>query len=103
MRIHPCDQAWFANSAGHFSLGEYAAAEKSARRGLEIDVEHHIPKLHYLLGLALLQKPDYQEAAQHMQAFLAQATKLDEKAEAQKQLDDIARLSASASPAPTDK
>jgi len=90
--------AWLANSAGHYYLQNFVAAEKSARRGLEIDTERRVPKLEYILGVVLLQKPDYQGAAQHMRAFLSQATAAADIAEAQKQLEQIARLSAAANP-----
>jgi tetratricopeptide (TPR) repeat protein len=86
---------WLSDSVGHYCLQNWAAAEKSARRGLEVDTDHHVPKLEYMLGLVLLQKPDYPEAIQHMQAFLSHATKPADIAEAQKQLEQMARLSAS--------
>jgi len=41
-------------------------------------------------------KPDYPEAAQHLHTFLSLANKRMDIEEAKKQLDDIARLSASA-------
>ena len=86
---------WFWNSLGHYYLREFAAAEKSAHRGLEIDSDHRFPSLEYLLGMVLVAKPDYPEAARHMRTFLSLATKPAEAAEAQKELDEIARLSAS--------
>lgn len=87
---------WLSNALGHYCLKNYAAAEKSARRGLQMDVEHHVPKLEYLLGITLIQKPDYTEAAQHLRTFLSLARKPTDIEEAKKQLDDIARLSATA-------
>jgi tetratricopeptide (TPR) repeat protein len=85
---------WLSNSVANYILQNFEAAEKSARRGLQVDTEHHVPKLEYLLGLVLLKKPDYPGAAQHLRAFLSLATQPAEVAEAQKQLDAIARLSA---------
>lgn len=86
---------WFWNGLAHYNLRHLAAAEKSARRGLETDNERRVPNLEYLLGMVLLVKTDYSEAAQHLRVFLSHATKPAEIAEAQKQLDEIARLSAS--------
>jgi tetratricopeptide (TPR) repeat protein len=86
--------AWLSNALGHYCLKNYAAAEKSARRGLQMDVEHHVPKLEYLLGITLIQKPDYAEAAQHLHNFLGLTNKPADIEEAKRQLDDIARLSA---------
>ena len=87
---------WLSNSLANYFLQNFAAAEKSARRGLQLDTEHRVPKLEYLLGMVLFKKPDYQGAAQHLRAFLSLTTKPAEVAEAQKQLDEIARLSAPA-------
>ena len=89
--------AWLANSVGNYSLQNWAAAEKSARRGIEVDPEHRVPKLEYVLAIILMQKPNYQEAAQHMHTFLNQVSKPEEIEEARKQLAEIARLSAAAS------
>jgi hypothetical protein len=47
--------------------------------------------------MALLKKPDYQEAAQHFRVFLSHATKPSEVAEAQKQLQEIARVTGKSS------
>ena len=89
-------EAWLSNALGNYCLQKFAAAEKSARRGLQVDTDHRVPKLEYLLGITLVEKPDYEEATQHLRAFLSLATKPADVAEAQKQLDEIARLSATA-------
>lgn len=85
---------WFANSLANYYLQNFAAAENSALRGLQVDTEHRVPKLEYALGIALLKKADYTGAAQHLRAFLSLATKPAEAAEAQKQLDEVNRLTA---------
>jgi tetratricopeptide (TPR) repeat protein len=85
---------WLSNSVANYYLRNLPAAEKSARRGLQVDTEHRVPRLEYALGIVLLKKPDYQEAAEHLRAFLGQTTKPAEVAEAKKQLDEIARLTA---------
>jgi hypothetical protein len=88
---------WLSNSIANYFLENFDDAEKSARRGLQVDTEHRVPRLEYALGMALLKKPDYQGAAQHLRAFLSHATKPAEVAEAQKELQEIARLSGNAS------
>ena len=92
-------EAWLANAIGHYFQSEFSAAEKSARRGLQLDQEHRLPRLEYMLAVALLKKPDYQEATQHLRAFLQVATQPSEIAEANKQLAAIARLEAATRPA----
>ena len=91
--------AWFQNSVGNYSLKNFEAAERSARRGLKIDPSHQTPKLEYVLGMILMQKASYKEAEDHMQQFLHLATQPADREEAQKQLAQIAKLSAAA-PAP---
>jgi tetratricopeptide (TPR) repeat protein len=87
---------WFTNSLANYYLRNFDEAEKSALRGLQVDTEHRVPKLEYALGIALLKKADYPGATQHLRAFLSLATKPAEVAEAQKQLDEVARLSVAA-------
>ena len=84
---------WLWNTLANYCLNNVAAAEVSARRGLQLDPEHRVPKLEYALGMVLLKKPDYQGAAEHLRVFLKLTTKPVEVAEAQKQLDEIARYS----------
>jgi tetratricopeptide (TPR) repeat protein len=91
--------AWLQNSVGNYSLRNFEAAEQSARRGLKIDPSHQIPRLEYMLGMILMQKASYKEAEDHMQQFLHLATQPADAEEAQKQLAQIAKLSA-AVPAP---
>ncbi len=90
-------EAWFANGAGHYYLKNLVEAEKSARRGLDVDGDHRVPRLEYLLGMVFVGKLDYPEATRHLQAFLRMSTKPADVAEAKKQLDEVARLSAAAS------
>jgi len=85
-------EVWLSNTVAKYYLGNFAEAEKSARQGLQVDPEHRVPKLEYVLGMVLVKKPDYPDAARHLQAFLSLTTQPAEVAEAQKQLAEIARL-----------
>jgi len=87
--------AWLRNALGNYYLRNFAAAEKSARQGMKVDDNHQVPKLEYLLGVILMQKHELQEAATHIQNYLTVATQPSDKEEAQKQLAEITRLSAS--------
>ena len=89
--------AWFRNALGNYYLQNFAAAEKSARQGMKIDEHHQLPKLEYLLGIILMQKHEYQEAATHMQNYLHVATQPSDVEDAQRQLAEINRVSASVS------
>jgi tetratricopeptide (TPR) repeat protein len=85
---------WLWNSWGNYYLQNLPAAEKSARRGLQADSEHRVPQLEHLLGIVLLKKGDYPEAAEHLRLFLTLAAQPAELAEARKQLEETARLAA---------
>ncbi len=89
-------EAWLSNSVANYFLQNLTAAEKSARRGLQLDPVHHVPKLEYVLAMVLMKKPDYPDAAQHLRTYLGLAIEPAEVAECQKQLAEIARLSATA-------
>jgi tetratricopeptide (TPR) repeat protein len=87
--------AWLFNSVGHYYLRQGDAAEKSARNGLKVDDDHRYPKLEYVLGILLMEKKSYSEAAQHMRAYLQASTQPADVAEAQKRLAEIEQFSAS--------
>ncbi len=96
--------AWLRNSLGNYYLQNLVEAEKSARQGMKVDDQHQVPKLEYLLGVILIQKRNYTEAASHIQNYLKVASQPADVDAGQKQLAEITRLSASASdPAAADK
>ncbi|MGC2183190.1 MAG: tetratricopeptide repeat protein, partial [Terriglobales bacterium] len=95
--------AWLRNSLGNYYLYNFPEAEKSARQGVKMDDQHQLPKLEYLLGVILLQERQYAEAAVHIQNYLKFATQPAEIEEAQKQLAEITRLSASAANPPSEE
>jgi tetratricopeptide (TPR) repeat protein len=88
--------AWLRNALGNYYIGNFAAAEKSARQGMKVDDSHQLPKLEYLLGTILIQEREYPEASTHIQNYIKVATQPSEIEEAQKQLAEVTRLSASA-------
>jgi lipoprotein NlpI len=95
--------AYFYNSVGNYSLGNFDAAEKSALQGIREDEAHQIPKLQYLLGMILLQKKDYQAASEHMQLYLGLASQPADVDLARKALAEIEKFSASAKPPAVDQ
>ncbi len=95
LRLNPISfpQDWFYNSAANYYLGHYDVAEKSARRGIQGDVDHHIPKLEYLLGVILAQKRDYQGAAEHMRNYVRLAPQAADVAQVNQQIANLDKLS----------
>jgi tetratricopeptide (TPR) repeat protein len=96
--LNPVDfpDAWLLNGVGHYYLKDLQAAEQSARKGLELDEAHRVPKIEYLLAMILVRERDYQQAAAHMQQYLHYVTKPADVDDAKKQLAEIARLSETA-------
>ena len=96
--------AWFLNGVGNLLLRNLSEAEKSARQGLKVDEERHVPKLEYLLGMVLMEKGDYTEAGAHFRQFLQTAKTTADADEAKRELAEVERLSTTASvPSQADK
>jgi tetratricopeptide (TPR) repeat protein len=87
---------WFRNAVANYRLGNLPDAENSARQGIKVDTIHQYPKMEYLLALLLMKKGAYQESYDHMRSYSRMVTNPSDVEEAQKQLAEIARLSASA-------
>ena len=83
---------WFFNSAANYNQQKYDLALKSALRGVETDVQHHIPRLQYLLGLTLAQKHDYKGAVEHLLNYLRTSPVGDDALVAQTQLKRLQEL-----------
>jgi tetratricopeptide (TPR) repeat protein len=91
--------AWFLNATGHYNLQNFDAAEHSAREGMKADSDHRIPRMEYLLGLALAKRNDFTQAAEHIRQFLRSSNNPAEIAEAQAQLAQIEQLMTTSTPA----
>ena len=91
--------AWFLNATSHYNLQNFDGAEHAAREGMKADSDHKIPRMQYLLGLALAKKNDFAEAAEQIRQFLHSSSNPAEMAEAQAQLSQIEQLMSTAAPA----
>jgi tetratricopeptide (TPR) repeat protein len=96
--------AYLANALANLQLKNFDACEKSARDGLKQDTAGKVPRLHYLLALALAQKSDFKGAAESMRAYLQAAPNAKDAETAKKQLAEIEKFAqASAAPKPPEK
>jgi tetratricopeptide (TPR) repeat protein len=84
-------QAWFVDAAANFNLKRWDMAEKSAREAMKVDPKHTNPRANLLLGLALLQKQQYKEAAGELRSYLQYQPDAKEKDTLQQQLTEIDR------------
>jgi len=105
LRLNPVNfpQYWFLNAAANFYLQNLEAAQKSAVRGLDIDSEHHFPRLEYLLGLILAQNRDYRGALEHLRNYVQLAPKAPDLEMAQNQISKLEAQQAAATEAPEAK
>jgi regulator of sirC expression with transglutaminase-like and TPR domain len=84
---------WWLNAVGYFNLKNYDAAAKSAARGLQSDTQHEIPRLEYLLGMALVQKHEFASGVEHMRNYVRLAPNALDVELVRKQADEIEKAS----------
>ncbi|HET7747749.1 MAG TPA: tetratricopeptide repeat protein [Terriglobales bacterium] len=99
VRLNPLSFAgqWYYSSVANYYLGHYEEAERSARKGIQADVEHRIPKLEYLLGVILARKHEFQGATEHMRNYVRLAPKAPDVAQVNEQIAKIEKLSSTQS------
>jgi tetratricopeptide (TPR) repeat protein len=90
--------AYYHNALANCHLNNFDDAEKSALQGIKMDEAHQIPKLQYLLAMILLQKQNYQAAAEHMQIYLHLAKQPEDAELAKNGMAEIEKSSANAKP-----
>jgi len=90
--------AWLFNAVAKARLGRADEAENAARKGLQADKEQRVHRLHYVLGLILLAKHDYAEAATCFRNYLKAAPAARDADAVRRQIADLDRLIASATP-----
>lgn len=96
VRLDPIDypQAWYGSAVAHYNMKEYAAAEKSIREVIRLDVKHARPRAGYLLGLILAEKQDLDGAVVQLRAYLKVATDPKEIETVQNQIARIEKFAA---------
>ncbi len=72
LELDPVDypMAWFPDAVANMNLKKFDAAEKAAREALRLDPQHANPKIEYVLGLILAEKPDWPGAAAALKDYL---------------------------------
>jgi tetratricopeptide (TPR) repeat protein len=61
---------YYYDAAANFNLNRFDACEKSARRAIDLDTNHEIPRAEFLLGSVLAAKGDRSGAVEHLRRYL---------------------------------
>jgi tetratricopeptide (TPR) repeat protein len=93
--------AYFYRSAASYNLGYLDEAGKAAREGLQIDPDHRMPRLHYMLGTVLADDRQFADAAGQMKLYLKFAPTAQDRDEAHKMVGEWEKLASA--PPPGDK
>ncbi len=72
IRLDPVNfpESFYFSSVGYLYLRRFDAAETRARRGLQFDESHHLPKLYQVLGTALIHRRNYTGALEALSTYL---------------------------------
>ncbi|MEO8096107.1 MAG: tetratricopeptide repeat protein [Acidobacteriota bacterium] len=94
LRLNPYEfpDAYYFNGVAHYQLKNWDAAEKSLEQAIEADRRNKNPKTRYVLGLVLVQKKDYEGAAESLVAFANLAPNDPQMPKVHAILDQIAAL-----------
>jgi regulator of sirC expression with transglutaminase-like and TPR domain len=75
----------------NLNLHHLDVAEKSARRAVELDANHEIPRAENLLGTLLAARGDRQGAIQHLNKYLELSPKAADADKVRQLIADLAR------------
>ena len=105
LRLNPINfpQYWFLNAVANYQLQNFDVAQKSAVRGIEVDAQHHFPRLEYVLGLVLTQKGDYHGALEHLRNYVRLSPKAPDVTTAQNTISQLESLEAASDRSPESK
>jgi Flp pilus assembly protein TadD len=82
---------YFYNAVANLAVGRLDAAEKSARKAMELDPGHTFPKCENLLGTVLAAKGDRQGAAEHMKKYLEFSPKSEDAPKVKQRITELER------------
>jgi tetratricopeptide (TPR) repeat protein len=82
-------QAYFLNAVANYNLKKLDTAEKSARAAQRLDTRHIYPEISRLLGIILVNRQQYAEAADALRDFLVADPHSVEAPAVRQQLDDL--------------
>ncbi len=91
IKLNPYDfpDAYFFNSVAHLNLNNLSAAEKSAREAIKLNAHRRYPQVEHVLGIALAQQNNLQEATEHLKKYLELAPQAQNADTVRRQLAQI--------------
>jgi tetratricopeptide (TPR) repeat protein len=100
LQLDPSDfpAAYLINAIANARLNRMEAAERAAQGGLEVDKDRKIARLSYVMGLILLQKQQYADAAKYLRAYLELAPNARDAAIVREQLGKLDQQAGSGRP-----
>jgi tetratricopeptide (TPR) repeat protein len=94
VKLDPIDfpQAWYTDAVADYNLKRYDAAETSAREAIKLDPQHLNARADYLLGMVLIEKKNYADAAAELKTFMKLAPNAPDFETAKEQLAELERF-----------
>jgi len=91
LKLNPFEypQAYFLNAVANYNLKKLDTAEKSARAAQRLDTGHIYPENSRLLGIILVDRQQYAEAADALRDFLVADPHSTEAPAVRRQLEDL--------------
>ncbi|MBP1623401.1 MAG: repeat-containing protein, partial [Acidobacteria bacterium] len=81
-------EAYYLNSLASFNLEDLVTAEKSARKGQRLDLDHQYPKMHLILANILSIRQDVQGSMEEMRKYLKVAPTASDAAQVRARLQE---------------
>ena len=81
--------AWYVDSIANYSLGKLDEAERCMRKEMKLDSQHANARAPYILGLILMAKKDFPEAAASLKEYIAASPNAPDIETVRKQLADL--------------
>ena len=82
---------YFYNAVANLALGRLEAAEKSARKAVDLDPQHQLPKAELLLGTVLAGEGNRQGAVEHMKEYLKAVPKAQDAQQVKQRIAELER------------
>ena len=79
---------WYFDALANYNLGRYEQAERNIRTALRLDQGKN-PQAHYLLGLVLIARQDFENGAEALRNYIASAPASPDVATARRELSRV--------------